>query len=129
MAFGHGFWPWHLAMAFGHSLWPWHFAIAFGQGLWPRPLAMAFGQGLWHGLWASPCPDKACLADLPPESKYCNKCGKPLLEAAELIEADIDSDLKILGFSTGDGQLRTSDEEWSILRGLQAGLFELMNES
>ena len=81
------------------------------------------------GYYPSPCPDKACLADLPPESKYCNKCGKPLLEAAELIEADIDSDLKILGFSTGDGQLRTSDEEWSILRGLQAGLFELMNES
>eukprot|EP00747_Dinoflagellata_sp_TGD_P127196 gnl/TRDRNA2_/TRDRNA2_174378_c2_seq2.p1 gnl/TRDRNA2_/TRDRNA2_174378_c2~~gnl/TRDRNA2_/TRDRNA2_174378_c2_seq2.p1 ORF type:complete len:725 (+),score=117.24 gnl/TRDRNA2_/TRDRNA2_174378_c2_seq2:103-2277(+) len=43
-------------------------------------------------------------------------------------EADTEGDLTVLGFSTGDGQLRASDEEWSVLQSLQARLREFVND-
>ena len=74
-AYGHGHWPWLLAMATCHGNWlgplamaschwPWPLALATlamatGPGHWPWPLAMATGHWPWplatgHGRWPWP---------------------------------------------------------------------------
>jgi len=54
-------------------------------------------------------------------------CGKPLLAQMldsnetglpEVLEADVNGDLQIIGFCTGNGVLHTSPDEWSVLQGL-----------
>ncbi len=58
-------------------------------------------------------------------------CGKPLLAQMldstetglpEVLEANVNGDLQIIGFCTGNGVLHTSLDEWSVLRGLQEHL-------
>ena len=56
------------------------------------------------------CPDQSCQRQNPPESKFCNMCGKPVLAQMldsnetglpEVLEADVNGDLQIIGFCTG----------------------------